>query len=314
MNVLPGPPYHDQRTEDTVRDELLLVDGQPELISPLPVLQKVVGQYSWLGSHVDFAAWLLTSAFECFTYQNVSLIVELILLMEYKYESEITTEQLGIHKHRKDVVTDVLYTLIVMVDKVAAVNGNVDRLATELYQYNESLYSEKLVLMNGVGVLKKKMDNLIETQCEVQSRETVLKKLGFTFVRGSPRSRQTTLQALKSIIYQITDRMIITYNSFRIESLNLETWNQILNYQSAVVLIINPYVINPNEASIDTETLYEITTTDSEDTEPFEIGILPDQVTEKTDDRVTEKDKATTDANTHPSEEQNSPKSGTVVE
>lgn len=308
---LQGPLYHDEQTEAGARDKLRLVDGQAKLITALPVLKKVLNRYSWLGSHLNFAARVLSTAFSCFTYQNVSLVVKMILLMEYRYELEVTKHPAGIHQHRKDVLMDMLSAFVLLMDKLAAVHSDLHLLANLLFKYDESIYSVKIVQMNDIRALQSKINNRIVKQCEVQGQKTVLENLGITYIEGSPTNPKTTLYYVKVVIDKIIQHLLITYDSLKIESLPLGNWSQITDYQTAVGKKIDPFIIDPGTDLSDfpIEIVSGEKTDGGEQAKPFKIGTSADDIMKNAGGEVSEGSESSTNANTESSAEPNADQS-----
>lgn len=91
--LMPGYA-NDEDLDAETRKELLLMDNdengqQPTVITPLPVIRKVLQKFSWLGTYVDFAVHVLQSAFMCTAFEFLKVQV---LLTRAMYAKIVQTE------------------------------------------------------------------------------------------------------------------------------------------------------------------------------------------------------------------------------
>jgi hypothetical protein len=235
--------YHDT---DVIKAELHLVDENEELIEAGPILKKVLDEYSWLGTYVEFASRTLSIAFMCYTYTNILLVVEMMLIMEFKYQDEKEKYPKGIQETRKEILMDTLSAYVMLVDKLAAVHGRLDLMGEVLYLYDESIYSNRNAHMLVMHSMSVSISEQISRMCKQPKREQVFFNLGFTRVKGELNSSSTKLTHVASAIKQVIHRIIYIYGNFKIQSMQLNTWKQILNYQHPVNQDIDPFIIKEN--------------------------------------------------------------------
>lgn len=219
------PPYHGHETDPVIRRKLSLIDDQVTIISPATVIRRVLNEFPWLGSYVNYAARLLGTALACFTHMNVSRLMGLIVSMEYE---RIRIAEQGIadgDPGTADPFRDTWTTLKVFADKMAGVNGDLNALADVLYAYADVMLTGNLVGMSVVRLMSDEMDRFVVDRCYWTTgitREYLNSVFGVADDRrpGDPEN-----------VRQVINRLLTVYDDLNVETMPMDNWQQALNFK-----------------------------------------------------------------------------------
>lgn len=266
------PPYrHDVSVDAGVQDVLRLIDEDAVMVAPLPVIQLVMSEFSWLGSYVEYAVRLLRQALTCVVHVHVSHVIEILLALEIKTmkmqqkpktlevaqdagekeirkkeevpseeESRKVTEEELKYWFSRDVETsqmssyrEVWSTLTMLADHLALVGGKLEIMADLSNILSKAKVKGQGIPIPVVKLMRLKMDKMIDRRCDRPKPVQMYTKLGYIKVLGDPFSQASTPTGLETCINSISKKMFAFYNRLQTETMAMKTWALVFNYKIA---------------------------------------------------------------------------------
>lgn len=137
------PPYHEEGADDTPVSWALFAPGQTE-IDVVPLVQTVLRHYWWLGSYVLYAEYAVNTSFMCTTFENVSLQMFLLLMLDHKFRHDVEGKDKAVKMElaKKSLLTKALFhdgwsTLALFMDKLAATLSHLKMMADVEYEFSD---------------------------------------------------------------------------------------------------------------------------------------------------------------------------------
>jgi len=256
LTELNLPRYIKTSSNEEVLNQIQLVD-EDEHPTFMKVLKNLMEKSPWLGSNVNYTAYALSTAVTCFTYNNLSFVLSLLVnrigkLAGKNNEGDTIvikdSEAAGILDNKIDkALGDVRMTLAVFVDKVAAVEGELELFATGLWDYEKTKNKndEHIKMFKGFEKIKKKVDEKINHNCYLTPPEEIYRYLGkYGSLNNSPpspdelASDDETLKSELAEFDKIIDCMLHVYDGLDVETMPMKTWLQILDYRLPISMKI----------------------------------------------------------------------------
>lgn len=208
----------------------LLDDSAVAPVAPLMIIQKVVREYAWLGSHLQFAVDVLRAAFACFTYASVSLLLESIMDAD-NASLDCAPQQLRVKKQ----FLVAWYVLAGLADKLSAVDDDLDALGDLSYAFAGATFADARVTFKDLEWLRAEIDRKIEIRCDEPRRDQMYVYLGIeTNKRRWCSTSGAGSSACRAEFYELVDRLSAVYDDFNIATMPMGSWKQILNFKIPV--------------------------------------------------------------------------------
>ncbi|CAI6369079.1 unnamed protein product [Macrosiphum euphorbiae] len=297
LSVLSLPRYHMTESYKEILNRVQLVDPKDTRDhTVMYVIQQLMEKTPWSGTNVNFTAYALSTGITCFTYNNVSFVLSLIvnrigMLARKMRKSMENNDDDGKDKKKveenadgngsdsengepsdkpldkvDDAMDDVRMTLAVLVDKVAALEGELAFFATSLYDYDGAERTEDdLILLRVLEMIKEEVDVRLERHCHPTPHSDIYTYLGkYQSLNKSPPPPEELApndETLKNELIEfekIIDCMLDVYDGLDVETMPMETWLPILDYRLPVSMDIKFYIdgvlkvpIKPEETGSD---------------------------------------------------------------
>lgn len=245
------PPYHAEddpvATDPEVRALLRLVDPGSTEITPLPVLQRAAKLW-WLGSYVEYAAYVTRTAFMCFTYSNTALIIHLVLSMWDKAAEAAGDQVLDIADDAvafgfpEHALRDAIDTVSVFASKMAAVHSELSVMADILFENADADQMDPTMQYGTLMAAHDKFEKLIDERCVRRQPEDVFLNVGFSKSTGSVDDPRVSIELLAETFDRVIEKALQVYDNLNVEAVSLETWASVLDYENPVVKCSNPYL------------------------------------------------------------------------
>ncbi|XP_060880123.1 uncharacterized protein LOC132952026 [Metopolophium dirhodum] len=281
LSVLSLPRYRMTESYNEVLNRVQLVDpNDTQDHTVIYVIQQLMEKTPWSGTNANFAAYALSTGVTCFTYNNVSFVLSLVvnrigMLARKMREPVKNKEDDGKDKKKvdenvagnssdsedgkpsdkpldkvDDAMDDVRMTLAVLVDKVAAVEGELAFFATSLYDYDGAEKTDNdLILLRILEMIKEEVDIRLGRHCHPTPHTEIYQYLGeYESLNNSPpppeelTPNDETLENELIEFGKIIDSMIDVYDGLDVETMPMETWLQILDYRLPISMDIKFYI------------------------------------------------------------------------
>lgn len=226
------PGYGDLQGGATGDRLRLLQDDAQTAVAPLPVIRRVLRRFRWLGSHVRFAGYVLRAAFTCYTYANVSLLVELILRVHADEPSSSSS-----------VFRDAWSALVRFLDKMAAVDADLDAIA-ELAYALAGAASGRAERMDDVVTLRSAIDATVDAHCVAPDRHRVYADLGLDGAAVRNADARTAFDL-------VVERLHRVYDAFHVQTMPTGSWTQIFNFEIPLVRDVNVLLTRHDHVAVD---------------------------------------------------------------
>lgn len=233
-------PYEETDNNKKVLDVYFrLVEEGLKETTALTVLQKLMDQCPWSGTCVNYTASVLSNAFTCHTYNNMSFV-----LSRVKKVDTIARNQMEVSsKHDKldELLEDVRMTFVVFMDKMAVVDGDLKVLSTGLYDYDSGdEQGSDIVQINLLEALLTEVDQKLAEDCHKTSEEEMIDNMKqcYTVQTGDDQSLSTALTDFNNLI----NCVIEIYDLFNVQMMPMETWLRVLDYRVPISKNINLYM------------------------------------------------------------------------
>jgi len=140
--------------------------------------------------------------------------------------------------------------LAVLVDKVAAVEGELAFFASALYDYDGAEKANNdLILLKVLEMIKEEVDIRLERHCHPTLHAEIYQYLGeYQSLNNSPlppeelAANDETLNNELIEFEKIIDCMIDVYDGLNVETMPMETWLPILDYKLPISMDIKFYI------------------------------------------------------------------------
>lgn len=235
------PPYQDDATDSETRQSLRIVADNVDTVTPLTVMQNVVGEFSWLGSHVSYAVQVLRNAFTCVAFVHLTHVVELLEKLEstdkegtVRAEKGESSEKAPVDGSRNRTADDVTpfqksfreawSTITVIANKLTFVNSELG-IVSDLSSIVENARDKKIVVaLTIIKLMRRRIEETIDSCCNRQFPEQVYKNFG----SKEPTDENST-SGLELSISRFSRELITFYGSLGIEAMAMQNWAKVFN-------------------------------------------------------------------------------------
>ncbi|VVC33057.1 Hypothetical protein CINCED_3A004487 [Cinara cedri] len=231
------PPYQGEEVNEQVRESLRLFSNDVTHITPYPVLKKVLRNFWWLGSLIDYAASVLQVAFMCTTYTFVSTQMELIILMEKKLNQDVEFKKIT-----NKTFEDAWKTLTVFMDKLGAVHSDLEMLADLSYEYTELALKNETNQMHVLRLMQTEIDKIINSRCVRNDHEFIYGFFGIGANHSHLSGTESTHNEILDVFEILNEKLMQMYEEFNIKSMDYDNWKQILDFRTPIQKDINLYL------------------------------------------------------------------------
>ncbi|XP_022169724.1 uncharacterized protein LOC111033342 [Myzus persicae] len=277
LSGLSLPKYRRTEFNGKVLDQIQLVakdDGQN--LTAMTVLQTLMDKTPWSGTNVNYTAYVLSTSVMCFTYNNVRFLLSQVIdrvgmLARKIWKTDINKDDTkdkkeeeeedkssdvksqdpvdeGIEDKVDDALEDLRMTLGILVDKVAAVDGELAFFTTGLYDLDGAEKTD-FGIFDVFEMMRTEVNERLERHCHITPIEDVyeyLSKYETLNVSPTPPGELTpnedTLKLELNEFSKIIDSMIDVYDGLNVETLPMETWILILDYRLPISMNIKFYI------------------------------------------------------------------------
>ncbi|XP_003242025.1 uncharacterized protein LOC100572792 [Acyrthosiphon pisum] len=280
LSVLSLPRYRMTESYNDVLKRVQLVDpNDKEDPEVLDVIKELMDKTPWSGTNVNFTAYALSTGVTCFTYNNVSFVLSLIVnrigmltrkmmgnndddgkgknKVDENVDGNSSDSKVGESSDKPldkvdDAMDDVRMMFAVLVDKVAAVQGELSFFATGLYDYDGAKNKDDdLILLRMLELIKQEVDIRLERNCHPTPHTEIYQYLGeYESLNNSPTPPEElapndeTLENELIEFEKIIDCMIDVYDGLGVETMPMETWLPIIDYRIPISMNIKFYINN----------------------------------------------------------------------
>lgn len=228
-----------ENNKKVLNDHFRLVEKDVNETTALAVLQKLMNQCPWSGTCVNYTASVLSTAFTCHTYNNISFVLSRVKKVDAtaRNQMEVGTK----HDKLDEMLDDVRMTFEVFMDKMAVVDGDLKVLSAGLYDYDSGdEEGSDIVQINVLEGLLTEVDQKLAEDCYKASEEEVIEymKQCYTAQIGDDHSLSTALTDFNNLV----NCVIQIYDLLNIQTMPMETWLRVLEYRVPISKNINLFV------------------------------------------------------------------------
>lgn len=232
------PPYHGIDVDNDTKTKLRLLDEGVIEIAPLSLIQKVLKDFAWLGSYVEYASYVLHTAFMCTTFELVLLQMDLVLMLDKLYvgvEGEIDDDT-------RALTDEAWLTLAVFMDKLTAVKSGVDMMADLSYQYTKVAVVKRKDQVYVLGLMKKEIESIVDGQCYRMETSEIHGHFGIRDDFEKLNGTEPTKDMIVDTFNRASVGIMEMYNGLNVKTMAFENWEQILDFQIPIKKNINLYL------------------------------------------------------------------------
>lgn len=237
------PPYHGT-AEDGISTEveqtLRLIEATEITVTPLSIIQRVVGEFRWLGSYIDYAVFVLNKAFMCTTFEFLEFQIELIKLLESKSSSSLPGVVWEVNADRS--LIKAWASAVQFIDKVAAMLGDLEILTDLTYEYNELMLENPGRTVLVLSLMAKEIGKFTESHCGRTDNKAILKHFGVMPTLEYLNGKAAKYSEVEKAFNQVVRGMIKMFGELDIKTMPMNNWIQILDFKIAVQEHINLYL------------------------------------------------------------------------
>lgn len=231
-----SPPYQNRKLRTDTMELIRLLDDDAEYVVPRKLLRTVIDHYWWLGSYVDYAARVLSTALQCITFVNVILVIEKFMEFEFIQKGDNESTTYPDNDPIADAAVDVVAAISVFAEKLAASRSDASVLAELLVLYMDRV-RHRVDRSGGNDPEIDVMEDVLLTRClaDESMYYSVMQRMGlhFTNIRDD-RKHLSEQQAQENLDYSnarmVVESMIYHYEQLHVGLFPRDTWLQIIGY------------------------------------------------------------------------------------
>lgn len=263
LSSLTMPRYHLPESYIEVLNRVQLVDPKDTKDHTVMfVIQQLMKKTPWSGTNANFTAYALSTGVTCFMYKNLSFVLDrfvnrisFLAKKIAKIEGKKPSNEDGNFSDEvSNMVDNALYAvhmmLLVLMDKVAAVEGELIFFSLMLYDYDTAdETNDKFILLKVFKMILEDVNKMLKKHCGDTEDKTIYEYLGkYESLNDSPTPpdkleiNKETLTCEVDEFKKIINSMIEVYHGLDVETMPMETWIQILDYKLPVSLEIKLFI------------------------------------------------------------------------
>lgn len=215
-------------------------------VTPLAVLRKALDEYSAFGSLVTYGSYVLRTAFGCFAYGHVALLMDLVAAVDDECRRAAGDDQAppsGDTCPGETVTQDAMSLIMAVMDNVAAVNGFLGLLADA---YDRHAKPGRAVdaqsLRDALRPVRDGVERALHEDCVIVAADHLdvdqaCARLGLDSqaVRQHARSvGNSERESTESLLATIMDLLLKVYESLYVDTFYADVWRQILDVPNHV--------------------------------------------------------------------------------
>ncbi|XP_060841467.1 uncharacterized protein LOC132922135 [Rhopalosiphum padi] len=246
LSEIDLPQFPETVSNSAVVDRIRPVPKDAAETTPLLVLRNVLEKSRWSGTNVNYAASVLSAAFTCFTYSNVSFLVSQI--NEINEVAHAEQQLVSKHENINRMLDDVRMTIVVLMGKVAAVDGDLNEYVKGLYDYDSADEDgSDITQFNVLKLFKDDVDKELTKKCTAvdSSDGDYLSRCNIQNTPPGEPAPESVLDQKMVRFDKIVNCMIDVYNELDVEAMPMATWIRILEYSIPIGKQINFFIDTP---------------------------------------------------------------------
>lgn len=234
------PQYHTKEEVDLkTYEKLKLLDFEVTMISPYSIMKSVANNYSWFGSHIQFAANTFSRAFMCFSFKNVLLTLEMIQAMDEQFVKDDIRKSSILED--KSVFRSALSSLTMLMATLATMHSELQDLADLVFEYVEITLSSQDCMFIDIRKFRKIINNKINCGCEEFDRNQFFKTLGLND-ESKISYTEATPEEINIQFNTFINKLEAIYEGFNVKLMPITIWQQVLNYKFPSSLNVNMHL------------------------------------------------------------------------
>lgn len=223
-------------------------DGIEKQIAPFPVIKKVIDNYLWCGSFVQYAVHVLNTSLTCLTTQYLLLQIKLIIMLAKKMKmGDMETDGDETVNELSDTDTallmakikDINSILVVYIDKLSVAKSDMHLISGVLFMMTEVLEEYPKYHVYVLSLMRKEIEQAVGDSCvptgDAELYGHFVGEANYDDLGRDEATREDTMHAFEAV-FAGANKM---YGDLGIETMPLENWRQILNIEKPVHERIN---------------------------------------------------------------------------